>query len=712
MGLSSLYVASDIGGTFTDTVTIDAAGRVSRYKAPTVPNDPAAGVLATLELAAADADVSLEKLLPQITFFAHGTTVATNAMLERKHAKVGLLQTRGFGDTLSIMRGFKSLGLDEAAMKDFRTLVKQELVVPKTLIAEVTERVDYMGRAVVPLDEDDVRKAVRTLQERGAETFAVSLLWSFKNPTHEKRIGEIIEEEVPGALTSLSSDLLPRMGEYRRSVTTALNASLRPVLRRAVRSLEKRLAQGGMTCEPLLMQSHGGLARIGDIDRVAASTVMSGPVGGVVACEYFGAKAGQKNIVATDMGGTSFEVGLILDGRAHIANSTWVGRQEIALPSVTVRTVGAGSGSLATVANGLLRVGPESAGAVPGPACYGAGGKLPTVADADLVLGYLNPDNFLGGRLYLDRELSRCAIEEHVARPLGLSIEEAAEGIKTIIDSRMADLIRQSTVEQGYDPTEFVIYAYGGAGPMHAFSYGAELGIKTIVVPVTASVHSAFGVAVSDLMVAEEYSDPILSPPGTRNYAEAIAPAEVNDRLDKVTERARNKLLDAGADPSSITVSRSVEMRFRFQINVLTVAVPNEPFDEAGIQALVTRFIETYESRFGKGSAFVAAGIELTTYRAVARAKTALGALENSPPKRSLTLEPPGSRKIYSRGNWRDATILRPEHLAADTRIAGLAVVEMPDTTIVIGEGQWAEVDAQSNLIIHLDANAGAGASA
>jgi N-methylhydantoinase A len=411
------------------------------------------------------------------------------------------------------------------------------------------------------------------------------------------------------------------------------------------------------------------------------------------------------------MGGTSFEVGLILDGRAHIANSTWVGRQEIALPSVTVRTVGAGSGSLATVANGLLRVGPESAGAVPGPACYGAGGKLPTVADADLVLGYLNADNFLGGRLYLDRELSRRAIEEYVARPLGLSIEDAAEGIKTIIDSRMADLIRQSTVEQGYDPTEFVIYAYGGAGPMHAFSYGAELGIKTIVVPVTASVHSAFGVAVSDLMVAEEYSDPILSPPGTLNYADAIAPAEVNERLDKVTERARNKLLDAGADPSAITVSRSVEMRFRFQINVLTVAVPDEPFDEAGIQSLVLRFIETYEARFGKGSAFVAAGIELTTFRAVARAKTALGALENSPPKRSATVEPPGERKIYSRGRWREATIFRPENLSAETRIAGLAVIEMPDTTIVIGDGQWAEVDGQSNLIIRLDANeAGAGA--
>jgi N-methylhydantoinase A/oxoprolinase/acetone carboxylase beta subunit len=243
------------------------------------------------------------------------------------------------------------------------------------------------------------------------------------------------------------------------------------------------------------------------------------------------------------MGGTSFEVGLILAGQAHIANSTWVGRHEIALPSVSVRTVGAGSGSLATVAAGLLRVGPESAGTVPGPACYGAGGTLPTVADADLALGYLNPDNFLGGRRRLDPELARRAIETHVAKPLGLRVEQAAEGIKTIIDSRMADLIRHATVEQGYDPTEFVLYAYGGAGPTHAFSYGAELGIKNIVVPVTASVHSAFGIAVSDLMVAEELSDP--EPAGDHEVRRDYQ-AGGTERPIRPHHRARGRKTDAG----------------------------------------------------------------------------------------------------------------------------------------------------------------------
>lgn len=699
-----LHVASDIGGTFTDTVTIDQSGQVGRYKAPTVPEDPAAGVLATLELAAKDARVPVQELLQRVSFFAHGTTVATNAMLEGKRAVAGLIQTRGFRDTISIMRGFKSLGLDEAAIKDFRSLVKQELVVPKRLIVEITERVDYRGRVVTPLDEVDVRRAVRELHANGAEVFAVCLLWSFKNDIHEKRVGEIIEEEVPGALVTLSCNLLPRMGEYRRSVTTALNASLRPVVRRALHSLEQRLRGEGLAAEPLLMQSHGGLAPVAEIDRMAASTVMSGPVGGVVACEYFGARAGQPNIVGTDMGGTSFEVGLILAGQAHIANSTWVGRHEIALPSVSVRTVGAGSGSLATVAAGLLRVGPESAGAVPGPACYGAGGTLPTVADADLALGYLNPDNFLGGRLRLDPELARRAIETHIAKPLGLSVEQAAEGIKTIIDSRMADLIRHATVEQGYDPTEFVLYAYGGAGPTHAFSYGAELRIKNIVVPVTASVHSAFGIAVSDLMVAEELSDPILSPPGTTNYAEIITPEALNDRFDRITARAVEKLTRAGAAEHSIALSRMVEMRFRFQIHVLTVPVPNGRIDAGKVDALVKRFIDIYEARFGKGSAFTAAGVELTTYRVVARSRTTRPTLSDKRRVLAGQATPPRTRNVYRGGAWAPATIMGPEHLKPGMEIRGLTIVEMPDTTMVVGDRQRAEIDADNNLIIHLGA--------
>ncbi|HEX4033809.1 MAG TPA: hydantoinase/oxoprolinase family protein [Solirubrobacteraceae bacterium] len=698
--MDAFIVASDIGGTFTDTVTIDADGVARRYKAPTVPEDPAGGVLATLELAAQAEGVELRDLLARVSLFAHGTTVATNALLEGRTAVVGLLQTRGFGDTVSIMRGFKSLGLDEDGVKNFRSMVKQELVVPKRLTREVGERVDYRGRVVAPLDEDGARIAIRELHDLGVEVFAVALLWSFKNPDHERRVGEIIESELPGTLYTLSSDLLPRLGEYRRTVTTALNASLRPVVAHAVENLAGTLRERGLAAEPQLMQSNGGLAPVAEIDREAASTVMSGPVGGVVACEYLGALRGNRNIVATDMGGTSFEVGLILDGKAHIANSTWVGRHELALPSVAVRTVGAGSGSIASVSHGLLRVGPESAGAVPGPACYGRGGEQPTVADADLVLGYINPDNFLAGRLTLDVERARAAIGTHVAEPLGLSVETAAEGIKTIVDSRMSDLIRRATIEQGHDPADFVLYAYGGAGPSHAFSYGAELGVSEIVIPLTASVHSAFGVAASDLTVAEELSDPLLSPPGTTDYARAIDAAEINARFERLGERAIARLARAGVETGSPRISRSVEMRFRFQIHVLTVPVGEEPLDDDGVRALVERFIETYEARFGEGSAFVAAGIELTTFRVVLSVpgvKPQLRMLESASggaPAAAAT------RPVFSAGQWTDARIVDRGELRPGLALDGLAVIELEDTTIVIGPGQQGVIDDYGNVVI------------
>jgi N-methylhydantoinase A len=700
--MEHFLVASDIGGTFTDTVTIDAGGTVRRYKAPTVPDDPAAGVIATLELAADETGTTLEDLLARISRFAHGTTVATNAMLENKRAVVGLIQTRGFGDTLSIMRGFKSFGLDEDAIKNFRAMTKQELVVHKRLTCEVTERVDYQGRIVAPLDEDDVRRAVRELHQEGVEVFAVSLLWSFKNPAHERRVGEIIEEEVDVATYTLSSDLLPRLGEYRRSLTTALNASLRPVLGRAVRSLETKLSDHGMRAQPLLMQSNGGLARAAEIDRDAASTVMSGPVGGVVACQQLGQLRGNRNIVATDMGGTSFEVGLILGGEAHIANSTWVGRHELALPSVAVRTVGAGSGSIASVSHGLLRVGPESAGAVPGPACYRRGGNRPTVADADLVLGYINPKNFLAGRLELDVERAREAIRVHIAEPLGMEIEQAAEGIKTIVDARMADLIRTATIEQGHDPTDFVLYAYGGAGPSHAFSYGAELGVSEIVVPQTASVHSAFGVAASDLTVAEELSDPIISPPGTEDYAAAIPAEEVNERFARLTKRAIGRLEHANVEVSDVHVARFVEMRFRFQIHVLTVPVSAGPLDTDGVRGLVRSFIEAYEARFGEGSAFEAAGVEMTTFRVVASVPVSRPEFGILPATSSNGHAGPSheTRRVFSRGEWHEARVLGQDAIGAGLEIDGLAIVEMADTTIVVGDGQHAVVDQYGNVAI------------
>ena len=695
-----LLVASDIGGTFTDTVTIDSAGHVGRYKSPTVPGDPALGVLATMQLAADERGIELEQFVGGISHFAHGTTAATNAMIEDKRAPVGLIQTRGFGDTLPIMRGFKGLGLEEDELKSFRTLVKQPLVVPRRLIGEVTERVDYQGRVVIALDEEDARRSIIRLLGDGAETFAVSLLWSFKNPSHEQRLAELISELAPDAPITISSDLLPRLGEYRRSATTAINASLRPTIRRAVSTLEQRLRATGLSCEPFLMKSNGGLAPVGEIDREAAATLMSGPVGGIIACDFLGELEGRRNIVTADMGGTSFDVGLILDGSPLVANSTWIGRHEIALPSVAVRTIGAGSGSIARAINGMLAVGPESAGADPGPACYGRGGELPTVADADLVLGYVNPDNFLAGRLQLDVGKSRAALGTHVAEPLGMSIEDAAEGIKTIVDARMSDLIRQMTIEQGYDPADFTIFAFGGAGPTHASGFGSDLGIAEIVVPLTASVHSAFGIGASDIVTTEELSDPMQSAPGELDYGRAFPARELNARFAALTEKALNRLARAGVQPETVRIARSVEMRFRAQIHVLSVPVLEEgPMDDVTVDALVRRFLQAYEARFGEGSAYEGAGVQLTTFRVTARSPVRRPRLRRSDASAS-TVKATGQREIYRGGEWKPVPVYLGDSLAAGAVMPGPAVIEMPDTTIVVAEHQTARADDHGSIVI------------
>lgn len=698
--MSAYFVSSDIGGTFTDTVVIDATGRVGRYKSSTVPSNPAEGVLNGLREAAEERGIELATLLADVQGFSHGTTIATNALLEGKGKKVGLLQTRGFGDTLSIMRAFKSKGLDYDEVKRFRTLVKPKVAVPRELIAEITERVDYAGRVVCPLDEDNVRQEVRKLVEAGAEVFAVSFLWSFKNDAHERRAAELIQEVVPDAQVTLSSDFLPRIGEYDRALTTVVNASLRPILKKSLDSFGETLVDAGMHVGPLLMQSNGGLATFKEVERRAAATVLSGPVGGVVASQFLGARHNWRNIVTTDMGGTSFDVGLVLDGQPVMSNTTLIGRDELALPSVAVSAIGAGAGSIASVRNGVLSVGPESAGARPGPACYGRGGERPTVADADVVLGYLNPQ-LLGGKMTLDIDLARRAIQTHVADPLGISVEEAAEGIKTIVDSRMADLVRQVTIQQGYDPADFSVFAYGGAGPSHAFSYGAELGCPQIVVPLTASVHSAFGIGCSDLAMVEEISKPMQSSPGETDYSISLTPEEFNATFDGLAEKASRDLVAAGASNDAISFTKSVEIRFRAQIHVLSVGIDADRITADDVNMMVERFIDVYEARFGKGAAFPEGGVEITTFRVVAHAEVARNEIDlmsgTDGNKEQFVVT---TRPIFSHGEWVDAKIIDGSQLYAGLTLAGLAVVEQRDTTVVIGPGQTATVDEFGNLII------------
>jgi N-methylhydantoinase A len=610
-------VASDIGGTFTDTVVMSADGTVSRYKADTTPDELVKGVLETFSLAAADRGVELSEFVDGIRLFSHGTTVATNALLQRRGAKLGVLLTEGFGDTLSIMRGYKGFGLEQKALKTYRELTKRYSIVDQTLVREVPERVDYLGRTIRPLDEDATRAAVRSLLDEGVEAIAICLLWCTMDDTHERRVAELVREEAPDVYVSVSSEVLGRANEYARGVTTAVNAFLGPEVASVTASLAQIMRETGLPHDPLLMQSNGGLASVHRAADKPVEFLLSGPVGGVVGSRIVAENLGERNVVTTDMGGTSFDVGLVVEGRPLLQATTNMNYQPIGVPSVGVQTVGAGGGSIARVVDGLLHVGPESAGAAPGPAAYGQGGTEPTVTDADVVLGLVNPETFLGGRRKLDADAAREAIERVVAEPLGLSVEEAAYGIKQIVDSKMVDLVRQVTIHKGFDPRDFALVAFGGAGPVHAHAFGSGLSIGKIIVPITASVHSAFGIAASDLMVTRERSFAFKTPPGSTGAADFVDANQVNEILSELEKDASAVVEEQGLTATGIKVERFVDMRFRFQIHELTIGIPDFPLGPKELDELVERFIRTYELRFGEGSAFTAAGVELVNWRVV-----------------------------------------------------------------------------------------------
>jgi N-methylhydantoinase A len=698
--MDSFFTSSDIGGTFTDTTVLDSGGKLTRYKSSTVPADPVKGVLATFDLAAEERGLSLREFLGKIRLFSHGTTIATNSVLTRQGAKVGVIHTKGFGDTLFIMRAYKSTGLEEAQKKNFRKLVKPVPFVARTMVREVPERVDYNGRPILPLDEEAARGAVRELIAAGAEAIAVSLLWSFKHPQHERRIREIVEEEAPGTFVTLSSDILPRLGEYARSQTAVLNAFLGPKVKTAMMSLDVSMRQSGLPREPLLMRSSGGVMIANKAAEEAVGILLSGPVGGVVGAQLVGEMVGSRNVISADMGGTSFDVGLIVDGRPLIQRETFMERQPLAVPSVTVDTIGAGGGSIAVVERGRLRVGPESAGADPGPVCYGAGGTEPTVTDADVVLGVVNPDNFLGGRMKLKADLARMAIEEKIAKPLGISVEEAASGIKRIIDSRMADLLRQSTVHRGYDPRDFVLVAFGGAGPMHSYSFGRDLGVKSIIVPRTASVLSAHGILLSDLVVTKEIATSIISPPGSDEFSKYMKADDINRIFAELQDRAIAELSSQNVPVEGVSFERYVDMRFRPQIFDLSVDLQTYPLRDKDVDSLVEHFIESYEARFGSGSSFRTAGIDMSAFRLVATSKFNRTEIAKTVAENNEQMRPSGTRQLYEEGKWHAASIYDERAVKAGGTIVGPAIVELDDTTIVVGPSQQAKVDQFLNIII------------
>ena len=607
-------VGVDIGGTFTDCVVMDEQGTVTLGKALSTPDDFAAGALNALADAAQNLGLADEnELLGATRLFFHACTVADNTLITRTGPKTGLLTTAGFGDTLLIMRGRTTDGLTESEAFRASTQSKPDPIIPRALIEEVAERLDYKGLELIRLEAEEIARAVRALVSRGAESIAISLLWSLTNDGHERALADYLNEHHPAIYLSLSSEVAPYLGEYERTATTAFNAYVGPKIAAYLTRLGALLKSKGLGREPLVMQAYGGVLGIDDTCRNAVGTIESGPSAGIVGSRFIGAQLGVSHVLATDMGGTTFKVGVIRDGLVEKDHRPILMRYQLFLTKIWVESIGAGGGSIVWIdpETGLLKVGPQGAGSSPGPVCYGLGGSEVTVSDADLVLGYLNEECFLGGRMRLDRENALEVLRKKIADPMNMSVADAASGIYRITNSHMSDLIRRATVERGYDPREFTLFAFGGAAPVHAGRYAAELDIKEIVVPLTASVHGAVGLVSSDVIYQYGRSERLSVPAEIKR---------IRDGFTGLVERAVSSLRAAGFAESEMHIVRSLDMRYRQQVHELNV--PFAPgiagLSEAELEEIYDRFDELYELTYGPGAGYREAGKEIMAFRVVA----------------------------------------------------------------------------------------------
>ncbi len=694
-------VGVDIGGTFTDCVVMDEQGTVTLGKALSTPEDFAVGALDAVRDAARNLGLGSEtELLRATRCVFHACTIAENTLITRTGPKTGLLTTKGFGDTLLIMRGRTTEGLTETDAFRASTQSKPEPIIPRSLIEEVSERIDYKGSALIRLEAAEIERAVRELLGRGAESVAIAFLWSLANDAHERALAEFIREHHPSVYLSLSSEVAPFLGEYERTATTAFNAYVGPKIAAYLKRLRTLLLAKGLTHEPLVMQAYGGVLGIDDTCKNAVGTIESGPAAGVMESRFIGAQLGVINILATDMGGTTFKVGVIRDGAVEVDHKPIFMRYQLYLTKIWVESIGAGGGSLVWIdpETGLLKVGPHGAGSSPGPVCYGLGGTEVTVSDADLILGYLNEDCFLGGRMRLDKEKALRALREKIAEPMRMSVAEAASGIYRITNSHISDLVRRATVERGFDPREFTLFAYGGAAPVHAGRYAAELGIKEVVVPLTASVHGAAGLVSSDVIYQFGKSDHLAVPADIERVGENFA---------GLVRRAIASLRGAGFNDGEITVIRSLDMRYRQQVHELNVpfAPGISELSEPEIEGIYMRFDELYEHTYGPGAGYREAGKEIMAFRVLAIGDLKKPKLRKYPLKMTrgeAALK--GERNVYFEGqeDFILTKIYDYGRLAPGSELSGPAIIETPITTIVVNPKDRATVDEFLNVKLFL----------
>jgi N-methylhydantoinase A len=677
----------DIGGTFTDFTAIGESGEFRVFKTLSTPHAPEEAIASGIAALADEEGLTEQEFLSGVDLLIHGTTIALNTVIKRDGPKLGLLNTEGFRDILYLRDGHKP---DRYNLQ----VPPVEPLVPRYLRLGVPERVDYQGEVLEPLDEDAVRGALRTFAQEGVESIAVSLLWSMLNPAHEQRVLELVREEMPDAYVALSSDILPAIREYPRTSATVLSAYVGPVLGTYLSRLDDYLRANGYRNDLLIMQVTGGPARVQDVERRPVLAIGSGPAAGPAAALAIGAEENERNLMLVEMGGTSFDVSLATEGEAPMSAQLEIDGMPLGVSAVDVHSVGAGGGSIAWLdAGGMLRVGPRSAGADPGPACYGLGGVLPTVTDADLVLGYLSPDNFLGGRMVLDRTAAEHAIGT-IAEPLGMDVVEAAAAIYRIVNTEMVGAMRAVSVMRGVDPRGYTVVVGGGAGGTHAARIAEELGMTKAICPQVAGALCSYGMLAAD--VRQSYLSTF---PTTTAKLE---PGEANRLFGEMEERARSELRGQGFDDDAIELRRSIDAKYPYQMHEITVPAPSGDFTPELIETLASNFHDEHERLYTYCLRDMP--VDVNAWRV-----TALGKLPALPmQKRPVGDEDPsaaerGVRSVYfeQHGGFVDTRIFDGEGLQPGMKVVGPAVAELPTTTVVLFPGHRLTVNGFGDF--HID---------
>ena len=694
-------IGIDVGGTFTDFLVVDNKGGFVLWKHRTTPEDQSIGVMEGIGELAEQRGLSTRAFLEQTDLIIHGTTTADNTMIEQTGAKTGLLVTKGRRDDIELRRGYKENIWDPSAPRPFQ-------IAPRRYRLTLEERLDYQGNVLQELDDEEVRQQVRRLKKAGVNSIAVVLLFSFVKPDHEKRVGEIIKEEYPEVeMVSLSYEVNPSAPEFERASTTLVNAYIGPRVQRYLNNLIDKLKSNGFKHPLLVMQSSGGIAAAPSVASRPIATLASGPAGGVMGAVETAGAAGVKDFISVDMGGTSYDVCLVSDGQPTIKSFwNWVHRYLIALPMVDVVSIGAGGGSIAKVAAGGLQVGPESAGGEPGPICYGRGGTRPTVTDANLVLGYLNPDGFASGTLVLKTDGVAETIEEQIGEPLGMNAVEAAWGIHRLTNAQMNQAIVRVSAERGFDPRTFALVVFGGNGAVHALAQADELGIARVLIPKTAPAFSARGLLVSDYLVDKVRAT--LTTAGTvepgkleqiyqgleeeADKREATHLEQVYRALEK---EADDELWKAGVPTKRFKHSRFAQCRYEGQTWDIDVPVSGK-IDKKALGTIAQKFHKMHfeEHTYDRKEE----DVMVSSLRVRSRA------LLSKPPMQKLTgtsspAKPSGHRQAYFGNGFVKTAVYDGPSLRANQSVKGPAIIEEPFTTIVVPPRWIVKLDKFGNYV-------------